>query len=362
MTRPIASSSVHQHLDDRLAHDDDVVERDLPLEAGREVLLEAIHLGDHALEHLDGIGRRQQRNADALRLEAEEAQVRRVGFGAELDAADVLDADQRAVRAGLDDDVFELGRLRQAAHRAHADRVVLLGRRRRVAERAGGDLHVLLAQRADHVAGGDVAAGQLGRIEPQPHRELALAEHDHVADARHALDRVADVEVDVVADELARVAVVAREEPETADEAGRHLRDRDAVLPHLGRHAAERLVDAVLHVDGGEILIAIDVERHRDGGEAAVGARRGDVAHALDAVDRLLERRGHGALDGLRVGAGVERRHGHRRRRQLGIARDRQRRNRHRARENDQQRADRREDGPADKDVGNHDGALGACA
>ncbi len=136
------------------------------------------------------------------------------------------------------------------------------------------------------------------------------------------------------------------------------LHDRDAVLAHFGRHAAERLVDAVLHVDGGEVLVAIDVERHRDRRKAAVGARRGHVGHALDAVDRLLERRGHGALDRLRVGAGVERRHRHRRRRQLRIARDRQRRNRHRAREDDQQRADRRQDGPANKDVGNHDGCL----
>ena len=41
--------------------------------------------------------------------------------------------------------------------------------------------------------------------------------------------------------------------------------------------------------------------------EAAVGARRGHVDHALDAVDGLLERRGDRALDRLRVGAGVER-------------------------------------------------------
>ena len=41
------------------------------------------------------------------------------------------------------------------------------------------------------------------------------------------------------------------------------------------------------------------------------------VHHALDAVDRLLERRRDRALDRLRVGAGVERRDGDRRRRQV---------------------------------------------
>ena len=95
--------------------------------------------------------------------------------------------------------------------------------------------------------------------------------------------------------------------------------------------------------------------------DAAVGARRGHVAHALDAVDRLLERRGHRALHRLRVGAGVERRHRDRRRRQLGIPRDRQRRNRDRAREDDQQRADGRQDRPADEDVGEHEQCSPTC-
>ena len=59
---------------------------------------------------------------------------------------------------GLDDDVFELRRLGQPAHGAHADLVELLDRRRRIAERAGRDLQVLLAQRVDDVPRGHVAA------------------------------------------------------------------------------------------------------------------------------------------------------------------------------------------------------------
>jgi hypothetical protein len=107
-------------------------------------------------------------------------------------------------------------------------------------------------------------------------------------------------------------------------------------LANFRRHAAERLVDAVLHVDGRQILVAIDVERHGDRGKAAIGARRGDVGHALDAVNRLFERRGDGAFHRLRVRAGVERGHRDRGRRKIGIARDRQRRDRHRSREDDQ--------------------------
>ena len=106
---------------------------------------------------------------------------------------------------------------------------------------------------------------------------------------------------------------------------------------------------------GGEVLIA---RRRRRStvivDDAAVGARRGHVEHALDAVDRLLERRRDRGLDCLRVGAGVERGDGDLRRRQLGILRDRQRRNRDRAGEDDDQRADRREDRPADEGVDEH--------
>ena len=176
-----------QHLDDRLAHDDDVVEGEPPLEPGREVALQARHLGHHAVVHLERVGRGQQLDADARGVQAEEAQVRRVGLGAELDAADVAHAHQRAVGAGLHDDVLELVGLGQAAGGADADGEELVDVGRRVADGAGGDLDVLLAQRGHDVAGRDLAGGELLRVEPQPHRVLALAEDDHVADAGHAL-------------------------------------------------------------------------------------------------------------------------------------------------------------------------------
>ena len=244
-----------QHLDDRLADDADVVERQAPLETGREAPLEPLHLAHHALKRLERVGRRQQLDADAGRVEAAVAQIRRVGLGAELDAPDVADPHQRAVLAGLDDDVLELRRLGETAHRADADLEHLLGRRRRIAEGAGRHLQVLLAQRVDDVAGADVPRRQLGRIEPQAHRELALAEDDDVADAGHALDGVLDVQVDVVAEELRVVAVVLREEAEAAEKPGRVLRHRDAGRAHVGRHAAERLVDAILDVDRRQIRI-----------------------------------------------------------------------------------------------------------
>ena len=192
------------------------------------------------------------------------------------------------------------------------------------------------------------------RVQPQPHRELALAEDDDVAHARDAFQRIANEPVEVVADEQRVVAVVLREEPVGAQEPAGVLGDGDAVRAHIGRHAAERLIHAILHVNSRQIRVAANLEDDVDRGEAGVGARRGHVEHALDAVDHLFERRGDRAFHGLRIGAGVERRHGYRRRRQLGIPRDGQRRNRHRPGEHDDERANGGQDRPANEELAEH--------
>ena len=184
---------------------------------------------------------------------------------------------------------------------ADAELVHLPRWRRRLADAAGGDLDVLLAQRTDHVAGRDLARGEAIGIEPQAHRILALAEDGDVADAGHALQGVAHVDVEVVAQEERVVLSLLREDAHRHHEAGGLLLHADAVGAHFCRHAAERLVHAVLHVDGGDVLVAGDVERDGDRRDTTVGARRGHVQHALDAVDGLLERGRDRRLDFLRV-------------------------------------------------------------
>ncbi len=201
------------------------------------------------LERVERVGARQERDAHAGRLHAGESQPRRVVLGAELGAADILDAHERAVRAGLDDDVLELRDVVEPAFGADAELERLIGRRRRRTDAPGGDLNVLLAERAHRVGRRQPVRGQLVRIEPEPHGELALAEDDDVADTRDPADRVTDVQVDVVADEQLVVPVVARIEADGAEEARRRLRHRDAVRADVRRHAPERLVDAVLDVN-----------------------------------------------------------------------------------------------------------------
>ena len=74
---------------------------------------------------------RQLQHAEADRVARVEARRRGVALRAELGAADVVDADQRAVGRPLQDDVVELRRLGEPAGGADADLVRLALRRRR---------------------------------------------------------------------------------------------------------------------------------------------------------------------------------------------------------------------------------------
>ena len=63
--------------------------------------------------------------------------------------------------------------------------------------------------------------------------------------------------------------------------------------------------DAVLHQHLGHVEVDAVLEGDGQGVGAVVGALRGHVHHALDAVDLLLDRRGDGVGDDLGAGAGI---------------------------------------------------------
>jgi hypothetical protein len=110
-------------------------------------------------------------------------------------------------------------------------------------------------------------------------------------------------------------------------------------------------VDAVLDVDGGEVGIAVEIEGSGDLADAVVVAGGGDVLHAFGAVDLLLERRSNGGFDSLSAGPGIDGDDTDLRRREVRELCDGQRGNTNRAGENDQQGADRGEDGAMNKKV-----------
>src|SRR6185312_17273689 len=82
---------------------------------------------------------------------------------------------------GPQDDVGELFGRGEAPFGRHRDTEALAVRRRVGAQRAGGELHVLRADRIEHLAGRQVVALQLVRVQPDPHgvfgTELLRAAH-----------------------------------------------------------------------------------------------------------------------------------------------------------------------------------------
>src|SRR3546814_3191908 len=88
-------------------------------------------------------------------------------------------------------------------------------------------LHVLLTQRRDHVGGGEAVGGELLRIDPDPQRELALAEEDQIADAVESQQQVAYPRAGVVGDIELVVAVVRRQHVHHHHQVGRALRRGD---------------------------------------------------------------------------------------------------------------------------------------
>jgi len=100
---------------------------------------------------------------------------------AKLDPADVAHARDFAIVAGLDDDALELGLVVEASRDIEGVLERLAGRSRWRADLACGDLLALLLDRLDDVLRHQPTHLQLVRIEPDPHRILAGAEHRDVA-------------------------------------------------------------------------------------------------------------------------------------------------------------------------------------
>ena len=167
------------------------------------------------------------------------------------------------------------------------------------AEAAGGELVVLLADGGGDVARCQVVLGELVRTEPDAHGIVGGAEQDRVTDAGRAAQLVDDVDQRVVGHED-RVVTPARRRHRD------HLRieedrfctctpSRCTSCGNSGSARCTRLLTLMVAWSG----IGADREGHGDRQRARAGRGRAHVEHLLDAVDLLLERRGHGGGDAL---------------------------------------------------------------
>ena len=208
---------------------------------------------------------------------------------ADLDTRDVAEAHDLAFGTGLDDDVAELLLVRESSHGIDGQ-LELRCPAGRGADLARCDLHVLLANGIDHVTRGQVASGQLLRIEPDPHGIVTAAEHLHLAHAGR-----------VVPARRARSA--RRSYADRARRSGRPAIVRFTTIVRLGelftvvtprlRHflgkSGQRLRNPVLYLHLRPIDIGADAEGDGHSQAAIHGGGRGHVEHVLDANDRLLQ-------------------------------------------------------------------------
>ncbi len=277
---------------------------------------------------------------------------RGVFAGAQLDARDVLEPRDGAVRRGANHDLTEFFRRAQPAARVDRDLIIDAGHGRRPANDARRHVEVLVLDGVDHVAGRQPAFGHLARIEPDAHGVVAGTEEPHVADAGQPREPVLDVDDRVIAQVDHVVAVVRREQVNDHGQVGRTFHRGDAELLRFLRQTGQRLVDAILHELGGEVGIGTELEgdcqRHQ-----AVGSRlRGHVEHVLDALDLFLDRVRHGFRDGLGIRARELRRNDDRRRHDLGIFRDRQAAHGDEAADENERRQHAGENRPVDEEFG----------
>ena len=284
------------------------VERVAEVEIRGEAAAQQLHLLTHAFGDRKRVGSRRLVDRDrAARLTVHAADLLIVER-AQLDPCDVAQTNHRSVRIRSHRDRAELCLGLQAALRANGVGGLLVCRRRTRADLARWIDGALLLNRAAQVRHGQPEPGEPIGLHPDAHRVVTRAEHARLADAWHAVERVEDVDVGIVGEEERVVGLVRRKE-------GHHQHRQAGLLPHRQSELADfrrqvrlRLREPVLHVDLIEVRRRVHVERHRQRHRPVVRVRGLHVEHVVDAVHRLLERRGNRLLDGERVGTRVLRR------------------------------------------------------
>src|SRR4029077_2246145 len=126
------------------------VEGDGVFDSGRKPLRQALEFRLGSLVDGKRIGTRELSDAETDGVVAVESKIGAVVFGAEFCAADIAKADEAAVCAGLQNDVFKFGWLDKTSDGANADLIALPGFRGRLAHLSCRDLNILLVEGAEN--------------------------------------------------------------------------------------------------------------------------------------------------------------------------------------------------------------------
>ena len=293
-----------EHLVHRLADEWRGVVADFVDAVFRKITSQLLHLGLDQVGGFQRVGIRQLKDGQAHRGLAVETVVDVLATGAQFDAANVPNAHDLSALGRTNNDILELFRLGQPAERRKGDLQQAARAGRWIADLPGRNLQVLLAQRVDHVAHGQISHGHFVRVDPHSHAVIALAEHQHFADARQTREFVANAHQRVIAQIKLVVAAFGRVEADGQQNVGRALAGGDSGLAYDVRQLRHGQRDTILHQHLGQVQVDAGLERHCQRVGTVVRALRGHVEHVLHAVDLLFNRRGHGFGHDLGVAPG----------------------------------------------------------
>ena len=224
----------------------------------------------------------------------------------------------------------------------------------RCAQDTHAEVLVLILNGLSKFADGDAHFGHTIRPQPDTHGDIRNSQHAGAVGPWNVFKLLKDIEVGVVVEEGCIVAIVRGIHHDPHDEAGRLLIHRHTLLDNCFRQLRLRLADAVLHVNLIDVGVAAGLEVHADRHVAARRTGRLVIEQIVDAVDLRLQRCRHGVGNDLGRSAGIDRLYLYLRRRHVGILLDRRNSHRYQAGENDQQRDDRGQNRPCNKEMSKH--------
>ena len=255
---------------------------------------EGRHGGLDLIDRIDDVGARllehQQDDRRLVARQRRDVDVLRPRYR----VTDVADPDRRAVAVGDDDVVIVLRLLQLVIGR---DGEALPG----AVDAALAGVGVGDGEHAAHVLERKPARLQLRRIDLDADGRLLLAADDDLGDAGDLRNLLRHDRVGKIVDgrERQRVRMGGQDED-------RRIRRIDLAIGRRrgqrGRQLAAGGGDRGLHVLGGRVDVAVEIELQRDGGRAE-HADRGHLSDAGNLSEPALERRRHGRCHGVGTGA-----------------------------------------------------------
>jgi hypothetical protein len=170
------TTTATEHFANRLARVRGGVETDYVVEALWKAFFEFIQLGNDPFAHIQRIGVRHLEDCQEYGRFPVQADIQIEILGVHGDAADIFDQKFTPVRISSQNDVLELLGFTQPAQRGQRNLRRLAVLDRLLAEGTGRRWGVLFPDRGHDFRGRHAAGGHLGRIQPNAHAVIALAE------------------------------------------------------------------------------------------------------------------------------------------------------------------------------------------